>query len=811
MSGFSLHELFRADAEAQLAVLNDGLLALERDPGAAAGIEPLMRAAHSIKGAARIVNLELAVIVAHAMEDALVAVQAGREAITAGRVDQLLRGTDFLARAAEQDEASLAAWSEEHRATAEVIAAALRAPAPTSPTSTEAETVAAAPANTAAAEIARVDRPLAPDAGTRVAEDQAPLSSGHPEGAGAGATPGAAATPSDGGPAVAKTTSPAQPPSANGETARSSAAPVATTRGEPVRVSAERLERIMQLSGEILVAGRRFESLRQTAQGIRDALTNASDGLRALFNASAAQGEVSPAEQTVAAPLLHELAGARTAALRHIEGLEELSRRIEELSSALSHAALGSRMRPFGDLSAAFPRMVRDLARQLNRRVRLDIVGTGVHVDREMLSRLEAPLTHLLRNCIDHGIEPPAERVTAGKPEEATITLSARHHAGRLVISVADDGRGIDAARVRARAIERGLVPESIARDLDESEVLEFLFLPGFSTASEVTEISGRGVGLDVVQSMAHEVGGAVQVRSKPGAGTTFTMTLPVAVSVVRATIVEVAGEPLAFPLARLERIVRRPSDELTTVQGRLQFDQDGASIGVVDAATVLELGERAVPDEVFTAVVVGGGRQRYGLLVDRLVGEEDLVVRTLDPRLGKVPHVSAAALLEGGDPVLIVDTEDLVASIRQLLGEGRTLGSSRPAPGRVATPGRVLVVDDSATVREVERQLLTRAGYLVDTAIDGVDGWNALVAGRYELVVTDVDMPRMNGIELVRRIRADARFASLPLVIVSYKDREEDRLRGMEAGANAYLTKGSFQDETFINLVRDLIGAPTA
>ncbi|MCA9283883.1 MAG: response regulator, partial [Phycisphaerales bacterium] len=275
----------------------------------------------------------------------------------------------------------------------------------------------------------------------------------------------------------------------------------------------------------------------------------------------------------------------------------------------------------------------------------------------------------------------------------------------------------------------------------------------------------------------------------------------------VRAAVVEVAGEPRALRLSRVERIVKLDPAAIESVQGRRQFALDGGSVGVVDAATVFGLAEPAASEGTVTTVVVGSALERYGLVVDRLLGEEDLVVRPLDGRLGKVPHVSAAAMLERGDPVLIVDVEDLVASLRQMLSEGRVLGAALRTSQSGPARQRVLVVDDSATVREVERQLLSRAGYDVDTAIDGVDGWNALSAGRYDLLVSDVDMPRMNGIELVRRLRADARFASLPVVIVSYKDREEDRLRGLEAGATAYLTKGAFQDESFVRMVHDLIG----
>ncbi|MFM7052757.1 MAG: response regulator, partial [Planctomycetota bacterium] len=472
------------------------------------------------------------------------------------------------------------------------------------------------------------------------------------------------------------------------------------------------------------------------------------------------------------------------------------------------HEVLSSRMRPFSDASAALPRTVRDLARTLGKEARLEIVGENVPVDRDILARLDAPLNHLVRNALDHGVETPDERRARGKPAQAVLRVEARHHAGMLLVRVSDDGRGIDLEALRQRIVRRALAGPEMAAGMDRRELLEFLFLPGFSTAAQVTEISGRGVGLDVVQSTAREIGGTARIETELGRGTVFELELPITLSVIRALLVDVAGETLAFPLARIERVVQPVQGEIATVEGRSHFMLDGASVGVVDAARVLALADARRQGARENVVVLGGHEGLFGFAVDALVGEEDLVVRALDPRLGKVPHIAAASVRENGEAVLIVDTEDILQSVRAALGEGRLRGAPRAqlATGRRAL--RALVVDDSATVREVERQLLVRMGFEVETAVDGLDGWHALRAGAFDLVVSDIDMPRMNGIEFVRTLRADARFASLPVIVVSYKDREEDRLAGLDAGATAYLTKGSFQDSTFADTVRELTGA---
>jgi two-component system sensor histidine kinase and response regulator WspE len=378
-----------------------------------------------------------------------------------------------------------------------------------------------------------------------------------------------------------------------------------------------------------------------------------------------------------------------------------------------------------------------------------------------------------------------------------------------LIVEVREDGRGIDRANLRARIVSKRLSEASIVETLGDAELFDFLFLPGFSTAAAVTDISGRGVGLDVVQSMAHSVGGSIEVRSSP-AGTSFAMRLPVTLSVVRAAVISIAGETYALALARLERIDRIARSELKTVEGRLTTVIRGEIVGLVHATEILQLKastQSESADELAIVSVLAGSRT-VGFVVDSFLGEEDLVVRRMDARIGDVAHVDAASIRENGDLLLILDADDLVQSALQLLEQGKLRGDEGRSAISKRKQRRVLVVEDSITVREVERQMLLRAGYAVDTAVDGMDGWNAVQKVKYDLVVSDVDMPRMNGIEFVRKMRADRRYETLPVVIVSYKDREEDRIAGLEAGASAYLTKGSFQDQSFLQTIADLIGA---
>lgn len=488
--------------------------------------------------------------------------------------------------------------------------------------------------------------------------------------------------------------------------------------------------------------------------------------------------------------------------------LELYAQRTANLSDRLYREVITSHTRPFADGVQSFPRMIRDLARKLNKQVNLEIVGKATSVDRDILKKLEAPLTHILRNAVDHGIELPEERAATGKPSAGTIRLEAFHRGGMLAITIADDGQGIDPEQLRQKVINKNLTTAEIATQLSISELMEFLFLPGFSTAKQVTEISGRGVGLDIAKSMAQEVGGTVRAVSQKGLGTSFHFQLPLTLSVVRTLLVEISGRPYAIPLARIGHIITVERSDVSDVENKQYFTMNQKNIGLIAAHQILELSEPSPTSGPLSVVVVSDRDDTYGLVVDKFLGEHDLVVRPLDPRLGKVPDISATSLLSDGSPVLIVDVSDIVRSMDAILNAGQLTKVGVVTAEEMANKRKkILVVDDSITVREMERKLLENRGYQVDVAVNGMEGWSAVRTNHYDLVISDIDMPRMNGIELVRQIKNHPRLHSLPTIVMSYRDREEDRLQGLEAGANYYLTKSSFHDDTLINAVVDLIG----
>ena len=745
MRDASLLDLYRLEAEAQKQVLDTGLLILERDPTNASQLEACMRAAHSLKGAARIVGLDNGVQVAHAMEDLLVAAQEGLLRLLPDHIDALLQGSDLLLRIgqAQQD-------AEQE------------------------------------ARVATVTTRLQVLLGNAV--------------------PALRVQPGE-STAFAAEATPSNLPEAPTATSPQSAEPVADERiSRVLRVSAERFDHLIDLSGKSLVEFQRTKPLNDSLHRLKRQQESARRTLETLREHLLGT-DLDASAQALFAESRNLLIECQQQLQAHQELFDDFVWYGGQRTQQLYDLALASRMRPFADVLAGQTRMLRDLGRSLGKQVRLEIEGENTQVDRDVLERLEAPLTHLLRNAVDHGIEPPALRARKGKPEEGVVQLRARHHAGMLVLEVGDDGAGIDLERVAQAVIKRRFATAEQVQQMTEEELLAFLFLPGFSMSQQVTEVSGRGVGLDVVQHEIRRMRGNVRLLQSPDQGCLFHLELPLTLSVVRALVVTIGGEAYAFPLAQIERMLRLPRSAIVQLEGRQHFWLEDEHVGLISAAQLLQCNEKQGDDDSIPIVLIRDREQYHGLAVEAFLGEFTLVLMPLDGRLGKVRDVAAGALLHDGTPVLILDVDDLLNSVGKLLGTGHLERVDHASHARQAVSKRVLVVDDSLTVRELERKLLLSRGYQVSVAVDGMDGWNALRAEAFDLLITDIDMPRMDGIELVTQVRQDPRLRSLPVMVVSYKDREEDRRRGLEAGADYYLAKASFHDEALLDAVQTLIG----
>jgi len=748
LSQMSMLELFRQEAESQTHVLSIGLLELEQNPSSADQLEACMRAAHSLKGAARIIGLAAGVDVAHVMEDCFVLAQRGELTLHRKQIDALLQGVDLLTRIAHppgNDET----WGD-HAGKPEITAF-----------------------------IARLTKAMAE-----------PEDDGHPTDRIHAAEPAAAEVEN----------SPANNGSALSDSREGGV--------RSVRVNARNLDRLLSLSGESLVESRRLKPFTASILRLKRTQREAGQALDLLHQQLSTQ-TTNEATQAALSEVRTLMMQCQHMVADQLGELETFDRRSVNLSQRLYDEALACRMRPFADGTHGYARMVRDVGHALGKSVKLEITGNATQIDRDILEKLEAPIGHLLRNAIDHGIESPQQRKAAGKPEQGTITLEARHSAGMLLVNVSDDGAGIDLDQLRAAIIQRKLSNADTVAQLSEAELLEFLLLPSFSLRDTVTDISGRGVGLDVVSNMLKQVRGTMRISSSLQQGTRFQLQLPLTLSVIRSLLVTINDEPYAFPLAYVNRTLELRRDQLAMLEGQQHFSLDGRQIGLVSAHQILQKGELRAKDDLVSVVVIGDHEHTYGLAVDAFLGERMLVVQPLDSRLGKIPDVLAGALMEDGDPVLILDVADMVRSVEKLTAAGK-LDVVQHGNGNLTDVKhkKVLVVDDSLTVRELERKLLSNCGYQVVVAVDGMDGWNAVRTEQFDLVITDIDMPRMDGIELVSLIRQAPNLQSLPVMIVSYKDREEDRQRGLDAGADYYFTKSSFHDESLLQAVTDLIGA---
>ncbi len=767
----SMLEFFRSEVENHVAVVKNVLTDVQADPTRTDKLDVLIREIHAIEGGAQIVDLERAARIAQNMKDCLIAAQQKKGILGEEQIETLLQGLDLLRTIAKAACEGQTDWQDEQRGAIDNVL------------NTCARILSKAGSQSpAAARSAPASRPVqqaaAPPDVSRQAAPQVAKSA--PQGTG-----------------VPQKTNEQKPP------------PKKTSdKDRTVRVSATKIERLMGLAGEVVVSARWLPpfseslfALKKTHGELFAILERLRDSVRREEGSEPIRDMVLQArdktkeESVYLADRLHQI--------------DVFSSTFATLSDRLYHEVVGIRMRPFADGVQGFPRMVRDLARELDKQVHFEIIGKATEVDRDILEKLDAPLTHLLRNAVDHGIEPPQERLAAGKPETGKLTVEAAHRSGMLLITVSDDGRGIDLAKLRQKVLRKGLANADIVNNLTESELMKFLFLPGFSTSEHITEISGRGVGLDVVDNMVHEVGGVVRAATRHGEGVSFFLELPLTLSVIRTFLVEIAEEPYAFPLARIDRCLILQKEQIKIVEDRQYFEFDHENIALIDVHDVLEIDKPGgQQDDELPVVVISDRANSYGLLVDTFVGENDLVVRPLDSRLGKVPDISAAAVMLDGSPILIFDIEDLVRSIDKMLNRRRLHKLSTRTKAEEAVPAkRVLVVDDSITVRETERKLLENTGYHVEVAVDGLEGWNAVRSEQFDLVISDVDMPRMNGIEFVSHIKDHHALKSLPVIIVSYKDTEEHRMQGLEAGANYYLTKSSFQDNSFIDAVVDLIG----
>jgi len=768
---------FRIEAQEHLEGLSAGLLRLERAPDDAETLKTLFRLAHTLKGSARMVSLAELGTLAHKMEDVLGALRDETVQATEEVISAMLAAVDVIRGMVDTLGEDGGGRGDIGIAVSDLDAALLGARQRTAP----------APEPDA-------DPPEPAAAGA----DPAP-----------GPRPPAQLTPL----APARTGAPAAAAPSPAPEAPAAAAPSGDSGH--LRVALDKIDQLANLAGELIIHRIR---LTDHAGQVR---TMSQDAIRVVRGMNEIQEWAQGPDArellagTPAGEALHSiLARARTVALKEgLKGLMNDARgnvaQLDQVVSALHEGVRNLRMLPAASITTTLELALRDTARQLGCRARLEVGAEGIEIDKALLEGIREPLAHLVRNAVGHGIEPPEVRVAAGKDPEGVVRVVFERQGARLTVTVSDDGRGVDTERVRQLALERGLADSAEVAAARAPDLLRYMLRPGFSTAAEVTEISGRGVGLDVVGSQVKALQGTIELHTVAGAGTEIRLQLPVNLATMEGFLFVIGGRTFAVPLASVERVRELSGADLDLCAGHPVLDVEGRSLAYVSLDALLDAGGHSNHRQV---VVIGYGAERLALGVDRVMGVRTMIVKPLPPHVGELPWVSGMTVLASGRPAVILDVEELFTrAARAGRADDPFAVPTRdvPSPSAGAPPGRrtILVVDDSLSARMMEKGMLEAAGYRVVLATDGEEGLGALGRGGIDLVVSDVEMPHMDGLEMVRRIREQAGTRELPVIIVSSMALGKDRRRGMEVGADAYLPKGELNQQRLAETVARLVG----
>ncbi|MCT7967318.1 hybrid sensor histidine kinase/response regulator [Laspinema sp. D1] len=483
--------------------------------------------------------------------------------------------------------------------------------------------------------------------------------------------------------------------------------------------------------------------------------------------------------------------------------------RLDTIAEELEEGIRTLRLLPLSTIFTLFPRMVRDLAKQEGKQVELLIEGGETRADKRILEEMKDPLMHIIRNAIDHGIETPGDRQQKGKPPKATIILKGYQTANNIVIEIRDDGRGLDLEKIKQTALKRGICREEELAAMTPHQIHSLIFTPGFSTRTFVTEVSGRGVGLDVVRTNVERLKGSIHIDSTPGVGTTLRLSLGTTLATAHVLLVEVEGIAYALPVefVQLARLV--PESDIFALEGRETIILEGQPVSVVKLADLLELPPRGILNSSksintssLPCIILQVGEERLGLLVDALVDEQDVVLKPQSKLLKRVRNVAGATILGTGEVCMVLNPHDLLKSVRK---PGKSIAAAKPQP-ESDRKLLVLLVEDSIATRTQEKRILENAGYEVVTAVDGVDGYNKLRTRNFDAVISDVQMPNMDGLGLVTKIRQHKEYSELPIILVTSLASDDDKRRGAEAGANSYIPKSSFNQDLLLQTLKRLI-----
>jgi len=774
-----MRAIFKTSSEERLQALDAGLLKLEQAPQDAAILDGLMREAHSLKGDSNMLGQKDIGTLAHQLEHLLGAIQRGEETFSADMGDRLAHGLDAMRALVHQAMTGQPAHVNVFYVLAELMGAASQSQQSSAPNS---------------------DRPC-PSNGNGHAE---PHSGDHSPADGA-ADP---TTVQEHTPLVTVSASPAPscPVPTSGNTQP-------TYRIETIRVPTQNLDALMTQTGELTVTKIRVSHRLGEIEEIANLWEEWS---RDLFMNRFLIHEMQQEPKA-----LRQLEGFHNRTEQYLEQLGKLvsrlqgslyedTSRLDMISAELEEGIRTLRLLPLSTIFNLFPRLVRDLARQENKAVNLVIEGAETRADKRILEEMKDPLLHMIRNAIDHGIESPEERVRQGKAEVATITLRGYQTPTSIVLEISDDGRGLNVDAIKQTALRRGISRAEDLEAMTPGQIQNLILSPGFSTRTMVTEISGRGVGLDVLRTNVERLKGSIEVLSEPGQGCTIRVQLGTTLATAHVLIVAVGQHTYALPVEFVQTAYLVKPDEIFTIEGRDTIVYEDQPVSVVPLTDLLELprpetSPQPGKSQQLSCIVLRSGSDRLGIFVDDLIDEQDVVLKPQSQLLKRVRNVSGATILGTGEVCMVLNPQDLIQSVRRQ-SLRHDLATTATAVAAQPKTFSILLVEDSIATRTQEKRILEAAGYEVVTAVDGVDGFNKLQSRAFDAVVSDVQMPNLDGLGLTQRIRQHREYNELPVVLVTTLASDSDRQRGAEAGANAYITKGSFNQEVLLETLQRLI-----
>lgn len=785
-----LREVFAISSQEHLQTLDQGLLQLEASPDDQDVWASLIHAARSLKGDSNLLGLKDLGTLAHQMEHLLGAIQRGEEPFSADMGDRLAHGLAAMGHLAQQAVTGIPASVNVFYVLAELMGAPTQQPQPAAQNGQSAapSSLSGHSRSTANGEEPQTQSDITVPAVHALERDRT----------------------SHNQPSLVTVTAETEPSSTSPTAPR----PASNYRIETIRVPTHNLDALMTQTGELTVTKIRVAH----RLGEIEEITNLwEDWSRDLFMNRFLVHEVQQDPKG-----LRQLEGFYNRTEQYLEQLGSLvgrlrgalyedTTRLDMISDELEEGIRTLRLLPLSTIFNLFPRLVRDLARQESKAVQLVIEGGDTRADKRILEEMKDPLLHMMRNAIDHGIEPPEERVRQGKPEVATIILRGYQTPTSIVLEVSDDGRGLNVDAIKQTALRRGICRSEDLEGMTPGQIQNLILSPGFSTRTMVTEISGRGVGLDVLRTNVERLKGSIEVLSKPGQGCTIRVQLGTTLATAHVLIVLVSNNTYALPVEFVHTAYLINPDDIFTIEGRNTIVYNGQPVSVVRLSDLLELPHcdaSGLPrqSQSLACIILRSGPDRLGIFVDALIDEQDVVLKPQSQLLKRVRNISGATILGTGEVCMVLNPQDLIQSVRrQGVRPDLTamMATPLPTPQKAAS---ILLVEDSIATRTQEKRILEAAGYDVVTAVDGIDGFNKLQSRPFDAIVSDVQMPNLDGLSLTQRIRQHREYNEIPVVLVTTLASDEDRQRGAEAGANAYIIKGSFNQEVLLETLQRLI-----